>query len=181
MTNRAPLLRISAAVLPALHRAIGEGRDAAEAARLARQFGFESGSAFYEALAQWSADEAGAALDDLAPERFWEMVATFFSTLGWGEMSFKRLHPGLAVLQSHDWAESQPDGAARYPSCHVTTGILAELLRRVAGTDLAVLEVGCHSQGDELCRFVIGGAETLEEVYQQIRNGASLEKAIEQL
>jgi predicted hydrocarbon binding protein len=181
MTNRAPLLRISAAVLPALHRAIAEGRDAGEAARLARQFGFESGSAFYEALAQWSADEAGAALDELAPERFWEMVATFFSTLGWGEMSFERLHPGLAVLQSHDWAESQPESGARHPSCHITTGILAELLRRVAGTDLAVLEVSCRSRGDELCRFLIGGAETLEEVYQKIRAGTSLENAIEQL
>jgi predicted hydrocarbon binding protein len=181
MTNRAPLLRISAATLPALHRAIASGREAADAARLARQFGFESGPAFYEALQAWSAEEAGTSLDALPPEQFWEMVATFFSSLGWGELTHERPHPGLVSLRSPDWAEAQPGSGARHPGCHVTTGVLADLLARVAGTDLAVMEVECRSRGDEHCRFLIGGVEALGTLYEELRQGHSLDDAIERL
>jgi uncharacterized protein len=181
MTNRAPLLRISAATLPALHRAIAHGRDPGDAARLARQFGFESGPAFHEALQAWSAEEAGIALEQLPPDRFWEMVATFFSSLGWGELKQEHIHPALVALSSPDWAEAQPESGAQHPTCHVTTGILADLLARVAGTDLAVMEVECRSRGDEMCRFLIGGPEVLGAIYEDLQQGFSLEDAIERL
>jgi predicted hydrocarbon binding protein len=181
MTNRAPLMRISAATLPALHRAISEGREPAEAARLARQFGFDSGEAFYEALRDWNADQMAEPIEDLSPDSFWEATATFFSSVGWGELTFERPHPGLGVLHSSDWAESQPDSGARHPACHVTTGILAHILSRVGGIDLAVMEVQCRSAGDDLCRFLIGGPEALQSVYRQLRNGASLDAAIDTL
>lgn len=181
MTNRAPLLRISAATLPALHRAIADGRDHGEAARLARQFGFESGPAFYEALREWVAEEMSGSIEELSPEQFWETIATFFSTVGWGELSFDRLHDGIAVLQSPDWAEAQVNSGARHPTCHVTTGVLADLLARVAGTDLAVLEVQCRSSGDDLCRFMVGGPEALGALYESLRQGRTLDQAIETL
>ncbi len=181
MTNRAPLLRISAATLPALHRAIAHDREPGEAARLARQFGFESGPVFHEALEAWSAEEAGTALNELAPERFWEMVATFFSSLGWGELKHERIHPGLVTLSSTDWAEAQPDSGAQHPTCHVTTGVLADLLARVAGTDLAVMEVECRSRGDQSCRFVIGGPDALGSIYEKISSGHAFDEALERL
>jgi len=181
MTNRAPLMRISAATLPALHRALSEGREPPEAARLARQFGFESGEAFHEAFRDWNADQSGEPIEELTPDAFWETIATFFSSVGWGELTFERLHPGIAQLHSPDWAESQPGSGARHPSCHVTTGVLAYILSQVGGTDLAVLEVQCRSAGDDLCRFLIGGQEALQSVYEELHNGASLDEAIDRL
>jgi uncharacterized protein len=181
MTNRAPLLRISAATLPALHRAFADGRDARDAVRVARQYGFESGPAFHEALVEWASDDSATPLAELSPERFWELVATFFSSVGWGELRYEQLHDGVGSLSSRDWAEAQPDSGASHPACHVTTGILAELLARVAGTDLAVLEVQCRSRGDEICRFLIGGPEALGVVYEELRQGNTLESAIQRL
>ncbi|CAN5612405.1 hypothetical protein BH23GEM6_BH23GEM6_27010 [soil metagenome] len=181
MTNRAPLMRISAATLPALHRAIADGRAPAEAARLARQFGFDSGEAFFEALRDWNADQMGEPIEELSPDSFWETTATFFSSVGWGELTFERLHPGVGLLHSPDSAESQPNSGARHPACHVTTGILAHILSRVGGIDLAVMEVQCRSAGDEPCRFLLGGKEALQSVYEELRNGVSLDEAIDGL
>jgi uncharacterized protein len=181
MSTPDALLRLSAATLPALHRALGQGREPAEAARAARQFGFESGEAFHDALTDWVREDRGAALTELGAEEFWESIAGFFSTLGWGRLWHERLHEGVGSLHSRDWAEARPDSGARHPTCHVTTGMLAELLTRVAGTDLAVMEVECRSRGDEHCRFLLGSPAALSSLHETLAGGGSLEQALERL
>lgn len=181
MSIPTPMLRLTASMLPALHRALADGRDPAEAARLARRLGFESGAAFHEALSAWALQEGGGELSTLPPEEFWDAVAAFFSHLGWGELRHEGLHDGLSSLTAASWAEARTGVGARYPTCHVTTGLLAEVLSRVAGTDLAVMEVECRSRGDEGCRFLVGGHEALVAVHQATAEGGSLEQALARL
>jgi hypothetical protein len=51
------------------------------------------------------------------------------------------------------------------PSCHFTTGVLANILGRAADGEVAVLEVECRSRGDQRCRFLFGGADAVYSVY----------------
>jgi hypothetical protein len=87
------------------------------------------------------------------------------------------VHEGLAALDSPNWVEAEPNTTSR-PSCFFTTGLLANLLGRAAGSEIAVLEIECRSCGDEHCRFLFGAPETLEAVYSRLRSGESIESSL---
>ena len=59
--------------------------------------------------------------------------------------------------------------------------MLADLLSRLIGTDLAVLEVDCRSRGDQTCRFLIGSAAALQRAFEGIRNGQGVEATLQGL
>ncbi|HET8654189.1 MAG TPA: V4R domain-containing protein [Longimicrobiaceae bacterium] len=164
--------------LTALHRALAHDRSPAEAAVLARRLGFESGAGFYEAL---RGGTDGRDVADESADDFWERLGDFFATTGWGELRFERVHPAVASLSSSSWAEAEPAADAQQPSCHFTTGMLADLLGRVAGADLAVLEVECRSRGDQQCRFLLGGTAALQRIHAALAEGTTFEAAIEDL
>lgn len=176
----AAMLRIPVASLAALHRVLAQDHPPAEAARLARQVGFESGSAFHAALAETLPPQDASEVGRLPAQAFWAGLGDFFSSLGWGELRFEELHPGVASLSSESWAEAE-GRTSQQPSCHVTTGLLAEMLSRVAGTDLAVMEVECLTRGDRRCRFLVGSPDALGGVYQQLRQGQPFDVALGQL
>ncbi len=178
----ATLLRLPTAALPALHRAVSRERAPEESATLLRELGFETGDSFLAAFAEWL-DGRGEGGDPAAisAERFWPLLGEFFSTLGWGRLEVEIPRAGVASLSSPSWAEADADSGASQPSCHLTTGLLADLLGRVAGIDLAVMEVECRSRGDRECRFVLGGLETLEQVHRSLRAGASVAEAMNAL
>jgi predicted hydrocarbon binding protein len=161
--------------LTALHRALAHDRSPAEAAVLARRLGFESGAGFYEAL------RSGEEVADESADDFWERLGDFFATTGWGDLRFERVHPAVASLSSASWAEAEPTANAQQPSCHFTTGMLADLLGRVAGADLAVLEVECRSRGDQQCRFLLGGTAALQRIHAALREGKTFEAAVDDL
>lgn len=176
------MLRVPAAALTALHRALAQDRSPAEAAGLARQLGYELGESYYQAFQQWLGDQGvDTAPDQLAADDFWRHLGGFFASLGWGELRFDRLAPGVASLSSGEWPEAAPGAGARQPTCHLSTGLLADLLGRVAGDDLAVMEVECRSRGDGTCRFVLGGSAALEQLYQSLRSGSSYQDAVAEL
>ena len=50
---------------------------------------------------------------------------------------------------------------------------------QVAGDPLAVLEVECRSMGAPRCRFLIGNAEVMEHVYEEMGRGLDYEQATE--
>jgi hypothetical protein len=56
--------------------------------------------------------------------------------------------------------------------------MIANLLGRVSGEDVAVLEVECRSRGDERCRFLYGSPAALEIVYEAIREGQGTEASL---
>jgi predicted hydrocarbon binding protein len=78
--------------------------------------------------------------------------------------------PALAV-DATEWAEADPSSGTVAPSCHVTAGMLAGLLGRLAGSHVAVMEIECRSRGDEQCRFLAGAPETLQAVYDGATEG----------
>jgi hypothetical protein len=41
--------------------------------------------------------------------------------------------------------------------------------------------VECRSRGDDRCRFALGGADALRQVYERIRDGDSFQAAVEGL
>jgi len=175
-----PMLTLPATSLGALHRALAQGRPPVDAAHAARQLGFESGAGFYNSFRSW----AGRDGEDLAvvpPEIFWTRLGEFFAHMGWGGLQFEQLHPGVAVLSSVDWAEADVDRDSRRPSCHITTGMLSDLLGRVIDQDVAVLEVECRSRGDSQCRFLVGGPETLDRLYEELRAGTPYADAVQRL
>lgn len=177
----APLLRLPAGALPAIHRVLAEDRSPADAALLIRRIGFEAGESFAAALNEWLDGQGHrGGVESLSTDLFWERFGEFFQEMGWGKLQHERLHPGVAALTSDGWAEATgSDGSAG--GCSLTTGILADLLSRIAGTDLAVMEVECGSRGADRCRFLFGSEAALEEVYEEMRDGRSPEQALASL
>lgn len=179
---RAPLLRLPAGALLAIHRVLAQHGSPEESAALVRELGFETGEAFHGAFSAWlSEQEEDGDPASLPADRFWPLLAEFFSSLGWGRLELELPHAGVVSLSSPSWAEADADAGAGQPTCHLTTGLLADLLGRVAGTDLAVMEVECRSRGDRECRFLLGSAEALGLLHGRLREGASYPEALEAL
>lgn len=178
----AQLVQLPTAFLPALRSALAQGRSPVEAATLLRQVGYGTGEAFHAALEEWLARESGAdAADQLSAGEFWSAFGRFWESLGWGTVRHVQLHPGIGALDCTGWVEADSAGDAGQPSCHLTTGILAELLSRIAGGEVAVMEVECRAADDERCRFLFGGATALGAVYQGMTEGLSYTEALQRL
>lgn len=176
-----PKLTLPAGALPALHRSLAAGRTPAEAAEAARRLGYESGAEFHRAFERWLGGTEAHDLGSLGPDAFWHGLAEFFASEGWGHLSFEELHPGVAALSSTDWAEADSATGASHPACHITTGLLSDLLGRVGSAELAVLEVECRAAGHERCTFLVGGEEALESVYRDLRGGRDYAAAVRAL
>lgn len=172
-----PMIAMPPSALLALHQALGTGRGAAEAAEMARRFGSAAGPAFHAAFESSLERDGDGPASRLGPDEFWTRLSGFFAESGWGRLHFASTHPGVATLYADDWAEAEGRGS-RHPACHITTGMLASLVSRVAGAELAVLEVECGSAGAERCTFLVGGRAALDEVYSRVRGGEPFADAI---
>ncbi len=179
-----PMLKIPAAVLAAMHRAARQLGSPVEAAALVRQIGYESGEGFLEEFTGWlmhHRQDPGVAPSDLSAEEFWHLLSAFFGRIGWGRLHFEQLHEGVAALRSQDWVEGRVVEQARQPSCHYTTGMLADLLGRLTDSEVAVLEVSCLARGDGSCRFLFGSPEGLQHVYEGLRSGQAVDEVLRAL
>jgi uncharacterized protein len=179
-TDNGGLLHFPIGFLPALHRALRGERSESEAASLLREIGLESGEEFLARFRTWlqSGDRAATPEpEDLSPDEFWRHLSDFFAGLGWGTLEYEQIHPGLVALTSRDWVEADRTGS-QYPSCHLTTALLADLLRRVADQELASLEVECRAAGDDRCRFLIGSPDALQRVFDSMREGVAVGEAV---
>jgi predicted hydrocarbon binding protein len=181
MSDRADggdLVRLPAATFAAIHAVLRRERGGVESAQLLREIGMESGESVYELLRAWLSHvrDGNAAPEELDPEEFWTRLSDFFTHLGWGNLRQEQLSDGVVSLEVRDWFELRGLNGSRR-ACHFTAGLVADLLRRVAGQDLAVLEVDDPAGGDQ-CRLLIGSPETMDAVYQRMRAGAPLMDAV---
>jgi hypothetical protein len=174
-------LAIPVGSLTALRHALADevGDDAA--ARALQVAGVAAGRAFFDTLAH--AGTAGGRTGDSDPatwteSAFWRLLGDLLGRRGWGRIQNSHAHVGVGAIDAFDWVEAEPDAGALRPSCFFTTGLLANLLGRVVGDDVAVLEVACRSRGDAHCRFLYGSPETLDVVFSRIRNGADIEETL---
>lgn len=174
-TARAPELALPVPSLAAMRAALETEVGADAAARALRSAGFAAGNALHAALA---AGIDGQPMDAVNVDTFWKRLSLVFSNRGWGNLAHAQVHTGVGALDAANWVEAVPESGAQRPSCHFTTGLLANLLGNAAGTDVSVLEVECRSRGDARCRFIYGAPDTLGAVYQQVREGANAEQSI---
>ncbi len=152
----------------ALHRL----RDTA-GAQVLQEAGYAAGESVYRSFAAWLPAVAG--VDDpgeLAATRLAEVLARFFSKLGWGVVTVAQLSDAVVAVDSADWAEAQPGTGLQYPSCAFTSGLLADFMTRLGDAPLAVMEVECRSRGDGRCRWLVGAPESLTALYDHMAKGA---------
>ncbi|MBX6364637.1 MAG: hypothetical protein IRZ00_12285 [Gemmatimonadetes bacterium] len=173
-----PELALPTAALAALRRFLLTELGAESGARALRQAGHAAGDALYPVLVGGAADGDAASIPETV---FWRRLGDLFAARGWGRLTHADLHPGLGALDAADWMEANPQLGAPWPGCHFTTGLLANLLGRAAGDEVGVLEVECRSRGDGRCRFLFGGREALDAVYEALRSGSSLEESLARL
>lgn len=171
LTPPASWLRIPADALPRLAAALGAERSPYETALLLRDLGFALGGALGEAFETRLADRQGAASPaTLDTHEFWESLSSFFEETGWGALRFDQLHEGVGALRTDGWADR--DG-------HLSTGVLAEMLSRAAGSEVAVMNAADPASGD--ARFLFGSPETLQSVYEHWQQTGTVASAIERL
>ncbi|MEX0907127.1 MAG: V4R domain-containing protein [Gemmatimonadota bacterium] len=170
-------LALPVASLAALRDALYDSVGAEAAEQALRQAGYAAGDALFRILGAAADDDPGGTPAD----RFWSDFSRLFSGRGWGQISFSPVHDGVGSLDAPDWVESRANPPADQPSCHFSTGVLANILGQVADAEVAVLEVECRSRGDQRCRFLFGGADAVYSVYEQVAAGAEPDNALAQL
>jgi hypothetical protein len=170
-------IEVPAELLSTVRRALTSDRPPMEAVTLLRTIGFELGGAVDQALrAHVSGENGGTAADSLDADQFWRSASGFFQKLGWGRIQHSRPHPGVGALELSNWIESGSEGGP--PGAHVSTGIFTDLLGRLAGAAVVVMEVPA---GSGRTRLLFGSGETLGAVYQSISGGASVDEALARL
>lgn len=124
------------------------------------------------------AERAGGSLATLPMTQFWDELARYFQESGWGQLHHEQLNAAVGALVASEWAEVEAGENRKYPSCHITTGLLAELLSQAVGQPVAVMQVDCISRGDAVCRFLFGSPTNLLSVHRSLANNEPLEEAL---
>ncbi len=179
--SQTPELALPVASLAALREALLAEIGANAAARVLQAAGHAAGDALFEILDAGAGAAPDGGTGALGEAAFWRRLNDLFATRGWGHLEHDALHPGVGALESGDWVEAEAAGSAGRPSCFFTTGMLARILGRTAGADLAVLEAECRARGDLHCRFLFGGPEALSAVYDALCAGEDVDRSVADL
>lgn len=143
-----------------------------QAATYLQEAGFAGGEELYQIFSRWLAGNYRVNNPaDLDARYLSEVLGRFFSETGWGELEVVPVGEAVLALDAPAWAEASDEGGAPYPSCHLSCGLLADFLGRVADAPVAVMEVECRSRGERRCRFLAGAPDTLGTVYDRIAQG----------
>lgn len=164
-----------AALRAALMRDLGGGY-----ATYLQEAGYAGGDAIFASFREWLAAR-GANADGMGFVEFQELAAEFFRDTGWGTLEVGRLDDVVITLDANDWAEGNPTLNIGFPACYYSMGLLADFFGRMAEAPLACYEVECRSNGAERCRFLLGSAEVIGQVYQRMSEGASYADAVQEL
>ncbi|NUQ11801.1 MAG: hypothetical protein HUU26_05645 [Gemmatimonadaceae bacterium] len=171
------MVTVTRASLLSLRAALLRSSDPQAAVTL-QEAGYAGGSALYEAFRRWLAERTETGIEELDLSAFQRLASEYFAESGWGTLQVGTVADAVATLDSEDWSEADPAAGAQHPSCHLTTGMFADLFGRLAGAPVAVLEVECRSAGHARCRFLIGSPEVMDAVYEAMGNGVDYETAV---
>jgi predicted hydrocarbon binding protein len=137
-----------------------------------QEAGYAAGDELYDAFSGWLAERTGVGDPaELDATHLGPLLGDYFRGLGWGQLRVEQLGGSTLAIDSTDWAEADPEAGTFVPTCHVTAGMLAAFLGRLADQDVAVMEIECRSRNDERCRFLAGAPETLQQVYDAVNAG----------
>lgn len=179
MSSTGRVIRLPASVLAELGRSLDSEVGEGVAVRALQRAGFVAGEAFIEEFANAS----DAPLGESSMERFWGRMSAFFEEHGFGTLEFDASHEGVGLVHAAASVESlgriAVDGAP--PGCAFTTGLLSQMLTRVSGAPVAVLEIACRGAGDGRCSFAFGSEETIGTLHERLRAGQSGSEALSSL
>lgn len=133
----------------------------------------EAGHAVGDRLAGRLGDDQ---VGDTPRDAFWDRLTDLFRELDWGRVEHRAPHPGVGELRAFDWFEVEPD--AQRPACPFTTGVLANVLGRAAGGEVAVLQVPCDDGSDGCVRFLFGAPHVLDRLYSGLQDGEDVEASL---
>jgi predicted hydrocarbon binding protein len=171
------MLALTRSSLAALRAALI--RDAGpSAAQYLQEAGYAGGESLFESFRAWLTGHTAMPPEELDVESFEQLATEYFRDAGWGSLKVGTLNEAVATLDSEDWGEADPNSGLDYPACHLTTGMFADFFGRIADAPLAVLEVECRSMGSSRCRFLVGNAEVMEHVYEEMGRGVAYEEAV---
>ncbi len=174
------MLAMSRTMLAALRAVLF--RDAGpQAAAYLQEAGYAGGESVYASFREWLRVHGKAKPDQLEVEEFQHRASEYFREAGWGTIEVGSMHDAVATVDSEDWAEADPTSDLDAPGCHITTGMFADFFGRLSEVPLAVLEVECRSAGAERCRFLLGNAEVMRFVYEEMEQGRTYEEAVAQV
>jgi len=143
-----------------------------------QEAGYAGGASMFEAFRSWLAARGTEAPEALTLGAFQTLATDYFRECGWGSLEVGELHETVATLDSADWGEATADAGLEHPGCHLSSGMFADFFGRLADAPLAVMEVECRSAGADRCRFLLGSAEVLQQVYDGMASGASYSDAV---
>jgi predicted hydrocarbon binding protein len=171
-------LTIGSGGLRQLHRSLAQ-YSPDSAITILQEAGYASGEGVYQAFCRWLGAHAGTEHpEELDAANFGGALSDFFEASGWGPLAVAPVGGAALALDSSDWAEAEP-GSADTPMCFFSAGMLADLMGRVSGETVAVMEVECRSRGDSMCRFLSASPEMLQEVYEKMTAGMSYAEALQ--
>ena len=171
------MVAISRDALSGLRNALMRDTGYAAAGYL-QEAGYAGGASMFEAFRSWLAARGADGPEALSLAAFQSEATDFFRECGWGSLEVGDLHDTVATLDSSDWGEATPEAALEHPGCHVSSGMFADFFGRLADAPLAVMEVECRSAGYDRCRFLLGSADVLQQVYDGMASGASYSDAV---
>lgn len=174
------LVGVPAALLPELRQSLQQTLGE-QAPQILQETGFACGATAYEAFSQWLRGAVGVHHpEDLDAEFLGETLSDFFSQAGWGTLRVEQLGPAALVIDAADWIENVRNATETEsdPVCHFTTGLLAALLGRLAGSVVAVMEVEPRERAGNVCRFLVGAPETLQIVFDGLTEGSDYESLL---
>ncbi len=148
-----------------------------DAAGYLQEAGYAGGEALFAAFGAWAESRGYGPPESIPAADFQQRASEFFRDLGWGSLTLGTLGESVATLDSDDWGEADPQAAMEFPGCHLTTGMFADFFGRLAGTPMAVMEVECRSMGSPHCRFLLGSADSLHHVYEEMSRGVAYDAA----
>jgi predicted hydrocarbon binding protein len=183
---------MSTATLLPEHHCVGLGRRALQqlraslerdtgpqAAAYLQEAGFAGGEELFAAYSAWLEQAHGVQEPgQLDAGHLSEVLSRFFAEAGWGTLQVSQLGDVSLALDSDDWAEASDGAGASYPSCHLSCGLLADFLGRMAGETVAVMEVECRSKGDARCRFLAASPDALATLYDRMAQGMGYEEGL---
>lgn len=173
------MLAITRDALSALRAALGRDLGTDAAAGYLQEAGYAGGAALFAAFGHWTADHGYGAPESIAAADFPRLATRFFGDLGWGSLAMTTLSEAVAGLDTEDWSEADPAAGLDSPGCHMTTGMFADFFGRLADTPMAVMEVECRSMGSPHCRFLVGNAESLHHVFDEMNRGMAYGDAVQ--
>lgn len=145
-----------------------------------QEAGYAGGEAVFASFHEWLAARGGDAAT-LGYAEFQQLAAAFFKDTGWGTLEVGTLSDVVITLDTSDWAEADPSLHIGFPACYYSMGLLADFFGRMAGAQLACYEVECRSNGAPRCRFLLGSAEVIGQIYQRMTEGTDYLTAVQEL